>query len=163
MEAVVNDGKASSKKIKVVDRRWFNEEGELRTPVPRRGTDDSAGRTEGSRSTAASHPDGERPSGGAKAETPHADAPEARNGAPARVQRPSGADFNLIVDVLAQQAVVSLTGAQGIEKNQAQARLFIDLLDILQEKTDGRLAPEEAAYLRDVLTRLRLAYVESGP
>ena len=159
----MNDGKASSKKIKVVDRRWFNEAGELRTPAPRRETGSSPGQQGGSSPAAASHPDGERPSGGARAEAPHASGPETRNGAPARVQRPSGADFNLIVEVLAQQAIASLTGAQGIEKNQAQARLFIDLLDILQEKTDGRLAPEEAGYLRDVLTRLRLAYVESGP
>ncbi|NOZ95194.1 MAG: DUF1844 domain-containing protein [Acidobacteria bacterium] len=79
------------------------------------------------------------------------------------MRRPSGAEFPLIVDLLAQQAAVLLTGAQGIEKNRSQARLFIDLLDILQEKTEGRLAPEEAAYLRDVLAQLQLAFVESGP
>jgi len=158
---MVSGEKTSGKKMKVVDRRWFNEDGELREPLRSR-----AGRAKENHrpapaggGTAAGSP----PSGAAAPprKAPEAGAPGPE--APTRVRRPSGAEFNVVVDLLAQQAAVFLTGAQGIEKNPAQARLFIDLLDILQDKTAGRLAPEEAAYLRDVLASLQLAFVESGP
>jgi len=159
----VSDEPTSSKKIKVVDRRWFNESGELRAPRPP-ATGAGGGETKEERPEETARPAGSsgseaRPRG-ATPQTPGAGPQE---GGPGKVRRPSGAEFPLIVDLLAQQAAVLLTGAQGIEKNRSQARLFIDLLDILQEKTEGRLAPEEAAYLRDVLAQLQLAFVESGP
>jgi len=40
------------------------------------------------------------------------------------------------------------------------AREMIDMLDILQEKTRGNLAPEEETLLLDVLGNLKLAYME---
>jgi len=162
VEGTVSDKEPSPKKIKVVDRRWFDESGELRVRRPAPASKD-AGDTPaggGERNEA-----GPARAGGEKTPEPRGEAVGAapQEDAPARVRRPSGAEFSVIVDVLAQQAAVFLTGAQGVEKNLAQARLFIDLLDILQQKTTDRLAPEEARYLRDVLAQLQLAYVESGP
>ncbi len=161
---MVSDKPASPKKIKVVDRRWFNESGELRTPraapAPEEEKGDPQAPAVASDGKAPEAP--QSPREGSAASRTDAPAAGRQDGGPPRVRRPSGAEFSVIVDVLAQQAAVLLTGAQGIERNPAQARLFIDLLDLLQEKTEGRLAPEEARYLRDVLAQLQLAYVESG-
>jgi hypothetical protein len=41
------------------------------------------------------------------------------------------------------------------------AKLFIDLLEMLQSKTKGNLTPEEAALLKQSLMSLRMAYVET--
>jgi hypothetical protein len=41
------------------------------------------------------------------------------------------------------------------------ARLFIDLLEMLQFKTSGNLNPEEAALLKQSLMSLRMAFVEA--
>ena len=40
------------------------------------------------------------------------------------------------------------------------ARLHIDLLDVLRQKSAGNLTAQEAAVLEDVLYRLRLRYVQ---
>ena len=40
------------------------------------------------------------------------------------------------------------------------AREMIDMLDVLQDKTRGNLAPEEETLLLDVLGNLKLAYME---
>lgn len=160
-EVSVSDEPTSSKKIKVVDRRWFDESGELRKqppPAPKREAGEAVEET-----AAPSSPGvGPKTASGPEQTRAQERSSGPEGGAEGRVRRPSGAEFSLIVDLLAQQAVVLLTGAQGIEKNRQQARLFIDLLDILQEKTEGRLSPEEVTHLRDVLAQLQLAFVESG-
>ena len=40
------------------------------------------------------------------------------------------------------------------------ARLHIDLLDVLRQKTAGNLDPQERAFLEDLLYRLRVRYVQ---
>jgi hypothetical protein len=42
------------------------------------------------------------------------------------------------------------------------AKHAIDMLGILEEKTKGNLAADEAAMLENVLHQLRLAYVEAS-
>jgi len=160
---MVSDEPTSSKKIKVVDRRWFNESGDLRTPRPPAATVKAGEMKEDRREQTARPAEAAGGTPSTPRTMPRTPSTGPQDGGPGKVRRPSGAEFPLIVDLLAQQAAVLLTGAQGIEKNRTQARLFIDLLDILQEKTEGRLSSEEAAYLRDVLAQLQLAFVESGP
>ena len=46
-----------------------------------------------------------------------------------------------------------------IERDLAQARLSIDMLEMLQERTSGNLTGEESRFLSHVLTELRLNYV----
>ena len=46
-----------------------------------------------------------------------------------------------------------------IERHMAQARLSIDMLEMLQERTSGNLTGEESRFLAHVLTELRLNYV----
>lgn len=41
------------------------------------------------------------------------------------------------------------------------AKLFIDLLEMLQAKTQGNLTPEESALLKQSLMSLRMAFVEA--
>jgi hypothetical protein len=46
-----------------------------------------------------------------------------------------------------------------IERDLAQARLSIDMLEMLEERTAGNLTGEETRFLKHVLTELRLNYV----
>ncbi|HLQ66704.1 MAG TPA: DUF1844 domain-containing protein [Candidatus Limnocylindrales bacterium] len=46
-----------------------------------------------------------------------------------------------------------------VERDLVQARLSIDMLEMLQERTSGNLTGEESRFLTHVLTELRLNYV----
>jgi len=48
-----------------------------------------------------------------------------------------------------------------IVRDLEAAKLFIDLLEMLQFKTKGNLNPEEAALLKQSLMSLRMAFVEA--
>ena len=48
------------------------------------------------------------------------------------------------------------------EKNLPAARLFIDTLEMLENKTKGNLTPDETKLLQSTLTDLRLMYVEES-
>lgn len=73
--------------------------------------------------------------------------------------------FVEIVQILAVQAL-QLMGADPFGTGETesrvfpdQARRFIDLLDILQQRTQGNLSPEEANVLEQVLTDLRTQFL----
>ena len=46
------------------------------------------------------------------------------------------------------------------EVNLELAKMFIDQLDMIQEKTRGNLSTEESTVLRNALSNLQMAYVE---
>ncbi len=80
------------------------------------------------------------------------------------------ADFNLFLSSLSMQAMVALgevahpaTGAP--QEDLEQARYLIDVLGILQEKTQGNLTQEESGLLEGLLYELRMKFVEKtqGP
>jgi hypothetical protein len=48
------------------------------------------------------------------------------------------------------------------EVNLDLARMFIDQLEMIQEKTRGNLTNEEAAVLRNTLSNLQMVYVEAA-
>jgi hypothetical protein len=48
------------------------------------------------------------------------------------------------------------------EKNLPAARLFIDMLEMLERKTRGNLTPDETKVLQAHLTDLRLMFVEES-
>ena len=48
------------------------------------------------------------------------------------------------------------------EVNLDLARMFIDQLEMIQEKTRGNLTNEEATVLRNALSNLQMAYVEAS-
>lgn len=133
----------SPRKIKVVDRRWFTDDGELRQdrPVERAPT-----------APETAHP-----------ERPQAGAPEAAPGAPsppadAPVTNPA---FLELVATLAQQAELFLTGAEGFPKQPEQAKRLIDYLGVLELKTRGNLSAEESQLLSNIVFQLRTVYVQS--
>lgn len=73
--------------------------------------------------------------------------------------------FIQLVSLLAQQASASLGlledprgGTPPV--NLDYARLFIDQLSMLQEKTRGNLSTEESGILRNAVSNLQMAYVE---
>jgi hypothetical protein len=123
-------------KVRVVDRRWFSADGELKDPAP------------------------PEPTTPPPPSTP-APAPTDSQGTPMGTdQPPSKVGFLDLVDFLAQQAVALLSGqVPGRGRDPGTARFFIDLLGVVQEKTAGQLAPEENRYLEDILYQLRSLFV----
>ena len=153
------------KPIRVVDRRMFTPDGELRPgfepeespaptppPAPPRAT-----------SAPAASPEAEAPApadAGADPDSlPPADEPSGPS-APA-------SDFARIVSSLATTAYSALglladPATGGRHRDLAIARQMIDWLGVLEQKTRGNLSFEETDLLSRALYELRLAYVEVG-
>lgn len=99
-------------------------------------------------------------------EAAEAAAPEA--GSDEGAQRPlPKVDFPTLAISLGTSALVHLgvvadpaTG-KTVEKNPALAKQTIDTLEMLQEKTRGNLDAEEERLLQNLLTELRMRFVES--
>ncbi|HLY62451.1 MAG TPA: DUF1844 domain-containing protein [Terriglobia bacterium] len=76
---------------------------------------------------------------------------------------PSG--FNTLVSYLSTTAMFQLgllagPGGERIPADLMNARLTIDLLEVLQEKTEGNLTSDEIKLLDEVLYELRMSFVE---
>ena len=132
--------------FRVIDRRPFTAEGELRQEVV------EAEQREAKRE-AALHP----PAPPAAAST----APPAQ---PIDAPKPSLA-FENLVRMLGSNAAMVLgayadpnTGQPMLDPDAA--RELIDMLDALQEKTKGNLAPEENTLLGDLLGKLKMTFLE---
>ena len=76
------------------------------------------------------------------------------------------ASFMVLMSTLATQAMAAMglipdpmTGQPSV--NLQMAKHFIDLLGMLQEKTQGNLTEEEANHLRDGLHQLRMIFVST--
>ena len=75
-------------------------------------------------------------------------------------------DFYTFVLSLGSSAFVHLGDAphpetgEAVPANLALAKQAIDILDMLREKTRGNLTPEEEKFMENLLTDLRLRYVE---
>ena len=160
--------------MKVTDRRMFTDDGELREeyrfleqqkaggPAPAAEQPPSVA-GQGSAASA-----GEAPAGGAERAAsavppPGAGAAEAPRMPPGGAQSPGFMD---LVAVLAEPIAFLLGDAQLPDGQSAQdlprARLHIDLLAVLQEKTRGNVPEQETAVLEDLLAQLRMRYVEKS-
>jgi hypothetical protein len=133
--------------FRVIDRRPFTAEGELRKDVVEEEE------REARRESAAGPP--VPPA----AETPTS-VPEPPEDAPERLPA-----FENLVRMLGSNAAMVLgayadprTGQPVIDPEAA--REFIDMLDALREKTLGNLAPEEDNLLLDLLGKLKMTYLE---
>ena len=127
--------------FRVIDRRPFTSEGELRKDVVE---------------------EQEREAKVARAPAEQGKAPA--NAPPAEAPKPVAA-FENLVRMLGQNAAMVLgaysdprTGQPVIDPDAA--RELIDMLDALHEKTKGNLAPEEDSLLLDLLGKLKMTYVE---
>ncbi len=77
------------------------------------------------------------------------------------------ADFLGLVNMLATQALVFMSDQRHPQTGQSMQRLdlakyHVDLLGVLEEKTRGKLTPEEQTTLDNVLYELRMAYVSAA-
>jgi tellurite resistance protein len=75
-------------------------------------------------------------------------------------------EFGHFIVMLASTALIHLgemtdPTARGIERDPEQARRTIDILAMLQAKTQGNLTPEETAILERILHDLRMRYLKA--
>jgi hypothetical protein len=146
--------------FKVVDRRLFTEDGELRKEV--------AEQQDREREIAP------RPSVPTTADAdakPGILTPESAPNAPTNGTQPAketakrSPAFENLIRSLGQNAAMLLGGYADPRSGQPMldlegAREMIDMLDALREKTIGNLAPEEDTLVIDILGNLKLAYME---
>lgn len=168
-----------NKEIKVTDRRMFTDDGELREEY--RFLDESAASEEGPSqkgqdrgepapdthpSTPSEAPESRSapPPSASTGSPPQQDATPPRSNEPSPGPLPRSPSFFDLVTLLAEPIPIFLgdmTMPDGSSaENLDMARLHIDLLSLLQQKTTGNLTEQESAVLQDVLYRLRLRYVE---
>jgi hypothetical protein len=147
----VSESDTGSRKIKVVDRRRFDDSGE---PRPDRPPPEKTERPAASAGPAATleHPS---PKPSPPKETV-AQGPEAASSPPTQPL------FLDLVAGLAQQAEMLLTGAQGMPAAPAEAQQVIDVLTMLERKTRGNLSAEEQQILSNVIFQLRTMYLQHG-
>jgi hypothetical protein len=150
------------KPIRVVDRRMFTPEGELRPGFE----------PEEAPAAPASPAPPRAPSPPSPSGAPNSAGPETEASVPTPAGEPSAAsepasEFARIVSSLATTAYSALglladpaTGAR--HRDLAIARQMIDWLGVLEQKTRGNLSFEETDLLSRALYELRLACVEVG-
>jgi hypothetical protein len=147
--------------FKVVDRRLFTAEGELRKEVAeQQDREHEAASVIADR--AARNAPAASPAPSSATLEPRAAAPAAQPAADAPKRSPA---FENLVRSLGQNAAMLLGGYADPRTGQPMldlegAREMIDMLDVLREKTAGNLAPEEDTMLLDVLGNLKLAFME---
>ncbi len=159
--------------IKVTDRRMFTPDGELRDDVEaqeeRRPEDPTAQSSPAdSAPEPASPPQEPRPAQGPVGDEPQPAAfssagPESSPSAQSLGPGPP-VHFAEIVASLAEPAALFMGDAAlpdgQVPEDLDRARHYIDLLDLLAQKTQGRLDAEEQAILEDILYRLKMRYVQ---
>lgn len=152
--------------FKVVDRRLFTEDGELRKDVvEQQRREEEANQKVASK--AASGKTGSNADGQATA-PPAASTGSDKSEAPAE-QASSASEpsrgFQLLVDFLTRNAAAMLGGVADPRTGQAYldldgAREMIDMMDALREKTRGNLAPADEDLLVEVIGSLKLTFLE---
>ena len=137
--------------FRVIDRRLFTEEGELRKEIAEEEAREAVKEAEVTKKEVA------------KEASPSAAAPQ--DDVPAVDPPKRSAAFENLIRMLGSNAAMVLgayadprTGQPMIDPDAA--RELIDMLDALHEKTKGNLAPEEDSILLDLLGKLKLTYLE---
>jgi hypothetical protein len=131
--------------FRVIDRRPFTSEGELRKEVVEEEEREA-------KREAAQHPPTPAPEA-AQPAVPAADAPK-RSPALENLIRMLGSNAAMVLGAYADPR----TGQPMLDPEAA--REFIDMLDALHEKTKGNLAPEEDSLLLDLLGKLKMTFLE---
>ena len=150
--------------FKVIDRRLFNTEGEIRDEAVReerrkQETEPSPASSLNSPAASAQKRENATPKASQKAEPARpADAPEAEGPKPSR-------GIQMLINFVAQNAAMLLGAYPDPRSGQPildleGARELIDMLDGLREASRSNLAPEDDRLLLDVLGSLKLSYME---
>jgi len=163
--------------LKVVDRRPFNPDGTPRELSPEEKEASERAAADFSKASAVdsapSRPEPAQPSAKVEPRTQRADAPAAATASPrAEPERAHAgqdplddpASFLSLIMSLASNAAASLgmmphpvTGETGVDLKTAKH--WIDVLGMLDQKTQGNLDPQEAQVLESLLADLRMQYV----
>ena len=133
--------------FRVIDRRPFTAEGELRKEVVEE--EEREAKREAAQRPPAPVAEAAKPA----ATLPPADVP-ARSPAFENLVRMLGSNAAMVLGAYADPR----TGQPVIDPEAA--REFIDMLDALHEKTKGNLAPEDDSLLLDLLGKLKMTYLE---
>jgi len=150
--------------FRVIDRRLFNAEGEIRDGALREEKDQPASQPvviSGKPSTLTTS--GSSTAGATTSTVPAVPAAEPRREAVPAVAPSRG--FEMLVNFVAQNAAMLLGAYPDPRTGQAMldlegARELIDMLDALRETTRGNLAPDDDRLLLDVLGSLKLSFME---
>jgi hypothetical protein len=136
--------------FRVIDRRLFTEEGELRQEALEEEAREAVKEAATPKESPASAPPAApaAPADGSAAEPPK------RSAAFESLIRMLGSNAAMVLGAYADPR----TGQPMIDPDAA--RELIDMLDALHEKTKGNLAPEEDSILLDLLGKLKLTYLE---
>jgi hypothetical protein len=132
--------------FRVIDRRPFTAEGELRKEVVEEEEREA-------QREAAKHPPAAPEAAQAPTALPPAE-PAKRSPAFENLVRMLGSNAAMVLGAYADPR----TGQPVIDPEAA--RELIDMLDALHEKTKGNLAPEEDTLLLDLLGKLKMTYLE---
>lgn len=144
-ESTLSDHKQDDS-FRVIDRRPFTSEGELRPDVIKEQEREAS--REAAKTSAASTRETKTSAPPPPAETP------TRLTAFENLVRMLGQNTAMVLGAYADPQ----TGQPMIDPEAA--REFIDMLDALHDKTKGNLAPEEENLLLDLLGKLKMTYVE---
>jgi Domain of unknown function (DUF1844) len=139
--------------FRVIDRRPFTAEGEIRKEVveqEERESQRDAAQQAANRQVIT--PEGQNAPGQPQ-QAPSAETPK-RSPAFENLIRMLGSNAAMVLGAYADPR----TGQPMIDPEAA--RELIDMLDALHEKTKGNLAPEEESLLLDLLGKLKMTYVE---
>jgi hypothetical protein len=161
--------------FRVIDRRLFNEEGELRTDVPeqdRRPEDIPARKPDpGAQTLISGSPDRTSIDAGSDAGAAPlvgagvSGAGGLAQGGTQEMDQPGSRGFQMLVDFLTRNAAAMLGGMADPRTGQAfldleGAREMIDMLDALREKTKGNLAKVDEDLLIEVIGSLKMTFME---
>lgn len=147
--------------FKVIDRRLFSEDGELRKEVAEQARrEEEAAAKKPAAPPAASAPKANQPAPFA-APTPAADG----SAEPAADEIPPSRGFQMLVDFLTRNAAAMLGGMADPRTGKPfvdieGAREMIDMLDALRDTTRGNLAKSDEDLLIEVIGSLKLTFME---
>ena len=144
--------------FKVVDRRLFTEEGELRKDAIEQERREAEAATKNVQATSGTKRASSAP------DATSTEAPAASSPAASDDKEPSRS-FQMLVDFLTRNAAAMLGGMADPQTGQPfldldGARDVIDMLDVLREKTRGNLAKADEDLLIEVLGSLKLTFME---
>jgi Domain of unknown function (DUF1844) len=150
------EDKDEGSEFRVVDRRSFAQDGSRRNPAPEAAKTSEARQAPARTSSPPVEPRGsfdhEAAFGRQAADEDYENGP---------------ANFATLVSYLSTTAMFQLgllpgPGGERIPADFPNARRTIDLLEVLQQKTQGNLTDDEAKMLEEVLYELRLSFVETS-